>query len=186
VLYQNGVALWNSGTPGQNCGGQCFAAFQGDGNFVVYDGPTAIWNSRTGGNPGTQLVLSSQSPHIQIIGSNQSIFWADSYTFRAGTLVLPQGASVNMGSAFLVMQGDGLYQNGAALWSSQTAGQMCGANQCLAAFQGDGNFVIYNGSTAIWTSNTAGNPGAQLMLSTQSPHIQIMGSNQSILWQDHL
>jgi hypothetical protein len=90
-----------------------------------------------------------------------------------------------MGSTFLVMQGDGnlvLYQNGAALWNSGTPGQNCGDNRCFAAFQGDGNFVVYNGPTALWNSGTPGNPGAQFLLSTQSPHIQIIGSNQSILW----
>lgn len=28
--------------------------------------------------------------------------------------------------------------------------------------QGDGNFVLYAGSTALWSSNTAGHPGAHL------------------------
>lgn len=50
VLYQNGTALWNTSTGGQNCGAnQCYAYFQGDGNFVVYNGSTPLWNSVTWG-----------------------------------------------------------------------------------------------------------------------------------------
>jgi inhibitor of cysteine peptidase len=83
------------------------------------------------------------------------------------------------------MQGDGnlvLYQNGSALWTSNTSGQNCSTNQCNAVFQGDGNFVVYNGSTPLWNSQTGGNLGAQLVLSGQAPYLEIIGSNQSILW----
>jgi cell wall-associated NlpC family hydrolase len=52
-----------------------------------------------------------------------------------------------------------LYHDGRALWAS--GGQGAGAR---AAMQGDGNFVIYNGSTPKWSSNTADFPGASLRL----------------------
>jgi hypothetical protein len=72
---------------------------------------------------------------------NQSILWANSFTFSAGNLLFNQGASVTLGSLSLIMQGDGnlvLYQGGIAVWNSGTSGQDCGSGQCLAAFQGDG------------------------------------------------
>jgi hypothetical protein len=142
VLYQNGTVLWDSNTAGQNCGtNQCRAAFQGDGNFVVYNGPTAIWNSGTANNPGAQLVLTDQLPHMEIVGTNQSILWANAYIYSSGNFELLQGASVNLGPAFLAMQGDGnlvLYQGSTALWNSGTTGHNCGANQCYAAFKAMG------------------------------------------------
>ncbi|MCC9306082.1 hypothetical protein LN042_02990 [Kitasatospora sp. RB6PN24] len=50
VIYgPSGSALWYSGTVNS---GTTVADAQTDGNFVVYSGSTALWNSRTGGNPG--------------------------------------------------------------------------------------------------------------------------------------
>ncbi|MGF1429088.1 hypothetical protein [Kitasatospora sp. LaBMicrA B282] len=50
VIYSNtGTPLWNSQTytdPG------AYAIMQGDGNFVVYQGQTAVWNAQTWGHPG--------------------------------------------------------------------------------------------------------------------------------------
>src|SRR6185437_16172768 len=106
VLYQNGVALWNTGTWGQNCSAnQCFAAFQGDGNFVVYNGSTPLWNSQTGGNPGAQLALSAQLPnYIKISSSNQSTLWFAAQTISgkvlAGASGLP-GVAVSLSGTAL-------------------------------------------------------------------------------------
>jgi hypothetical protein len=77
-----------------------------------------------------------------------------------------------------------LYDQNRAIWSTGTWGQNCGANQCFALFQGDGNLVVYNGSTPLWNSGTWGNPAAQLLLSAESRQLEIIGSNQSILWTD--
>jgi hypothetical protein len=45
------------------------------------------------------------------------------------------------------------------LWDTKTTGQTAGQ----AVLQGDGNFVIYNGSgTPVWSSGTINNPGARL------------------------
>jgi subtilase family serine protease len=189
VLYeQSGPAVWSSGTYGQNCGSdQCFAVFQIDGNFVVYNGSTALWNSGTYGNPGAELVLSAQSPQLQIIDGNQTL-WLAPQKFGPGNLMLAQGDSVNFGPYILVMQNDGnlvIYQSeyGPAVWSSGTYGQNCGSGQCFAVFQTDGNFVVYNGSTPLWNSGTYGNPGAELVLSAQSPQLEVV-AGASILWTD--
>jgi hypothetical protein len=107
--------------------------------------------------------------------------------FQAGSFSLAQGASISLGTATLIMQTDGnlvLYSGGSAIWSTGTFGQNCGANKCGAIFQGDGNFVVYNGSTPLWSSGTFGNPGAQLVFSGQFPQIQIIGTNQSVLWRN--
>jgi hypothetical protein len=179
VLYRSdGTPLWSTGTYGQNCGAnQCLAAFQGDGNFVVYKAGKPLWNSGTAGGPGAQLVFSAQTPQLEIV-RNESILWANVSRFSAGNFSLSQGASINLGYATLVMQGDGnlvLYKtNGTPLWSTGTYGQNCGANQCRAAFQGDGNFVVYNGGKPLWNSGTAGNPGAQLVFSGQPPWVEFL------------
>jgi hypothetical protein len=178
VLYQNGTALWNTGTSGQNCGtNQCEAVFQSDGNFVVYNGATALWNSQTSGNPGATLILTDQLPHIEIMATNQSVLWANAFTFSSANFNLPQGASVKLGPTYLAMQSDGnlvMYQGSTAVWYTGTAAN-CGANQCRAAFQSDGNFVVYNGSTPLWSTVTWGNPWAQLALSSAAPFVQVIG-----------
>ncbi|HEY3458138.1 MAG TPA: choice-of-anchor D domain-containing protein [Bryobacteraceae bacterium] len=188
VLYrQDGTAIWNTGTYGQDCGtNQCFAVFQGDGNLVVYNGSKPLWNSGTYGHPSAQLVFSGQAPQLEIIDGNQSILWTSVPAFQAGRLTLAQGAYVNFQSFSLVMQGDGnlvLYrQDGTAIWNTGTYGQDCGANQCFAAFQGDGNLVVYNGSKPLWNSGTYNHPSAQLIFSGQAPQVEITDGNQSILW----
>jgi len=178
VLYQNGTALWNTGTEGQNCGAsQCFAVFQSDGNFVVYNGSTPLWNSQTAGNSGATLILTDQLPHIEIV-LNGSVLWANAFTFSAGNLSLPEGARVDLGPTALVMSTDGnlvMYQGSTPVWYTSTGGQNCGASQCFAVFQGDGNFVVYNGSTPLWSSVTWGNPWAQLVLSSTPPYVQVIG-----------
>jgi hypothetical protein len=108
---------------------------------------------------------------------------------KTGHFELPQGATANFGNFVLAMQTDGnfvLYNSQTGpLWSSGTYGQNCGANQCLARFQNDGNLVVYDGSTALWSSATYGNPQAQLVLSQQAPELKILSSNQAILWQSN-
>ena len=125
VLYQNGVALWNTGTWGQNCSAnQCFAAFQGDGNFVVYNGSTPLWNSQTGGNPGAQLALSAQLPnYIKISSSNQSTLWFAAQTISgkvlAGASGLPGVAVSLSGTALASIATD---SNGNYLFSVPVGG----------------------------------------------------------------
>jgi len=188
VLYQGGSAIWYTGTSGQNCGASnCVAIFQGDGNLVVYNGSTPLWNSGTFGNPGAQLVFSGQFPQIQIIGANQSVLWRNVTEFSAGNFTLTQGASFSFGSFSLAMQNDGnlvLYSQSGPVWSTGTYGQNCGASQCYASFQTDGSLAVYNGSAVLWSSGTSGDPGAVLVLGAQSPQLQIIGSNQSVLWTD--
>lgn len=86
------------------------------------------------------------------------------------------------------MQSDGnlvLYQpDWTAIWSTGTYGQDCGSDQCFVTFQNDGNLVVYNGSTPLWSSGTFGNAGAELVLPAQTPQLEIIGSNQAVLWSN--
>jgi hypothetical protein len=186
VLYDHGKPSWSSGTSGQNCSSRrCVAIFQGDGNFVIYNGSAAIWNSGTAGHPDAQLILSNESPHLQIVASDGSLLWPQSFALDAGSFVLAQNKTFNFGPLSFVMQGDGnlvLYKNGAPMWSSNTQGQNCTSGRCVTVFQGDGNLVVYNGQTPLWNSRTQGHAWAQLTFSAQFPYVQIVASGQT-LWR---
>ncbi len=61
------------------------------------------------------------------------------------------------------MQEDGnlvLYQNGVALWSSQTHGR----SGAWLGNQGDGNLVLYHNGVAIWNSGTPGHGPSNLIM----------------------
>ncbi len=83
------------------------------------------------------------------------------------TLGIGQYITSPDGQYELVMQGDGNlveYQNGTALWSSQTGGE----SGATATMQADGNLVLYRSGSAIWNSQTQGFPGAYLSLQNDS------------------
>jgi hypothetical protein len=175
VLYQGSTAVWASGSH-SSCGtNQCYAAFQPDGNWVVYNSLSgAIWSSGTGSNPGAKLFYSPMTPYLEVLSSGGSVLWASSYTFS--NLSITQNNFVQLGAYRFSMQSDGnfvLYNGPTPVWASNSGGQNCGSNQCQAVLQSDGNFVIYNGAKALWATNTANNPNAQLILSTSAPYVSI-------------
>jgi hypothetical protein len=72
VLYQGGVALWNTRTNGR---GGARAVQQGDGNFVLYTaGNTALWNSGTQGHGGAWLAL--QNDGNLVVYSGSTALWS--------------------------------------------------------------------------------------------------------------
>jgi hypothetical protein len=119
----------------------------------------------------------------------------------SGGFTLQSGQSIQAGSLVLIMQADGnlvLYRTGAALWASSWLQaqdllpftgptQALNCAKCFAAFQTDGNLVLYapaaNGSgiQPYWASNTPGNRGATLQLSSTNP-LSILSSSGSVLW----
>ena len=119
-------------------------------------------------------VRSSSSPAPPSSGGN---------TLASGRWLDPGGMLTSSDGRFrLAYQGDGnlvLYKwDGAALWSSKTAGTVAG----MAAMQGDGNFVIYSGGgTALWSSKTAGNAGAVLKLQNDGNAV-IYSTSGAGLW----
>jgi hypothetical protein len=55
VLYEDGVALWNTGTVGQDV---AWVTMQADGNLVLYNtSQGAVWNSHTSGYEGSSLAI---------------------------------------------------------------------------------------------------------------------------------
>lgn len=201
--YNLGGFVWNTST------GSCpnaSATFQDDGNLVLYN-PSfggnsnhAYWASGTGGNPGAQLQISASSPYLAI---TRRINQLSSLT-PIGTLQLNAGNSLPLPGYgyFLAMQSDCnlvLYNTttGAAVWATSNlpAYDLGGfvwntsAGSCLnasAAFQGDGNLVLYNPSFggnayhAYWASGTGGNPGAQLQLMSSGQYVSISVNGKAI------
>jgi hypothetical protein len=112
---------------------------------------------------------------------------ADSVPVPCGTLPanhsLTTGQSVTScnGDYTLDMQGDGnlvLYQNGTALWASNTSGSAADK----ASMQGDGNLVLYTSSgSAVWSSGTAGNDGADLVVQNDG-NVVIYSASGTALW----
>ncbi|WP_081259214.1 protease pro-enzyme activation domain-containing protein [Burkholderia territorii] len=173
VLYNvaNGTAIWNSGTSG-NPG--AYAAFQLDGNFVVYGaGGKALWSSSTNGTPYDQHLAVQDDGNMVIYEAHVPLFSTATATtgypnspsgpavWNGGTtLVSGQNFTSGNGANVLVMQGDGnlvLLRQGGPQWNSGTSNHP-GA---YATMQTDGNLVVYSSAgTALWNSGTSGHPGA--------------------------
>jgi hypothetical protein len=61
----DGHVTWSSGTRAQNTQ----AVFQADGNFVLYQGSTTLWSTRTDGHEGAALVLGADGAMRIVDGS---------------------------------------------------------------------------------------------------------------------
>lgn len=129
VLYQGSAALWSSGTGNHSecADGACYALFQQDGNLVLYRGSAAYWNTATWGHSGARLTVMTKAPYLQIAGSDGSIVWTGLNRFDSLTLYPNQKLTVGQAS-------DGM----------------------SLIMQGDGNLVLYKGSSALWSSGTGG------------------------------
>src|SRR5262249_50524718 len=116
--------------------------------------------------------LSAQSAHsIRRGPASEESSTSGSMTFGPGTINMREGHSVGNSSLFLEMQTDGnlvLYTSGGkALWSSGTWHQ---CTHCRAAYQTDGNLVVYDVDTgkAIFSQ---GYFSIALTLMTTSPYL---------------
>jgi hypothetical protein len=151
VIYQGSNPLWSTSTAGQNCSaGNCHIAFQTDGNLVVYNGSKALWASATGASAGATLQFNTTEPYMTITSAKGSNKWASTSAFQAGQFNLKQNDSFIFGPYNMQMQSNGnlvVSRGGSALWSTQSSSS-CN-NGCNATFQGDGNLILYNGSTAF-------------------------------------
>lgn len=165
----NNQPVWNSGTV-NNPGAQL--KLQTDGNMVIYNGGTPLWQTNTVHNPfHTEYVNTTLAPGLGGIARmypGQSIDTADRRFSlklqRDGNLVLysPTRALWSTGTdglqtAFLAIQPDGnlvLYdRSGRALWASST--DRFGPSRLI--LQQDGNLVIYDRfNIPRWNTGTAG------------------------------
>jgi hypothetical protein len=95
-----------------SCNGDYTLIMQGDGNFVLYQGSTALWASNTAGSAADEAIMQ---------GDGNLVLYTSS-----GTPVWSSGTAGNTG-AYLNVQNDGnvvIYSaSGTALWSTGTAGK---------------------------------------------------------------
>ena len=94
----------------QSCDGRFDLVMQGDGNFVLYEGPTPLWASGTDGTDATVAVMQDDGNLVLYNGS--------------GTPRWASGTDGHGGSS-LAVQDDGnvvIYENGNPIWASNTAG----------------------------------------------------------------
>ncbi|WP_438392708.1 curculin (mannose-binding) lectin [Caballeronia sp. DA-9] len=166
VVYGPSGAVWATKTGGS---GAAYAVMQTDGNFVLYNAANkAVWDTETF-RPNSTLAMQDDG--------DVGIYWqrsiwasntADVASIQPGEpnrVLLPgstfaAGQSVSTGQYFLILQSDGnlvLYKNGGnVIWATYT--QNRGVTH--ASMQGDGNFVLYAGTTPIYSTQTDGNPNS--------------------------
>ena len=94
-----------------SCDGRFNLILGGDGNFVLYQGSTALWSANTAGKGGTEAILQGDG-NLVIYTTAGSPVWASNTAGNSG--------------ATLSVQNDGnvvIYSSaGKALWSTGTAG----------------------------------------------------------------
>ena len=87
LLTRGPIVLWTVATPVQSCPQgvawyqTCHATFQGDGNFVLYNGNQPYWSTGTSslslGVP-TQLVASATAPYLSLLTQSNVVIWNSS------------------------------------------------------------------------------------------------------------
>jgi hypothetical protein len=191
VLYNDGIAQWNSNTvhsPASKL------VMQADGNLVLYtDAGGAFWSSGTGGNPGAHAALQSDG-NLVVYSSGGTPLWfthtehVPSYSktvqhgLQNGPLYPGQSLQMADRSHQLLMQADGnlvLYSNNHPVWATFTQGHP----GSFLVMQPDGNFVLYGPDLhPLWATWTNGNPGSRLMLQDDS-NMVIYRPDGSWVWQ---
>jgi hypothetical protein len=71
VLYDNGQAIWHTGTHGRSTSS---LVMQGDGNVVLYSGSQALWSTGTHGHHGAVLAVQDDGNLVVYAGS--TALWA--------------------------------------------------------------------------------------------------------------
>lgn len=191
VLNPLNQILWASNTSGRACTAQtCVAAFQTDGNLVLYQNGAPYWASGPI-SPNAWLAVSPVSPYLKIIATNGTTIWQTGAPAPTTTYLLLNpltlGANQSQANPYvkLIFQSDGnlvIYNSsGSPLWATNTWGRACSSN-CVAAFQNDGNLVLYQNGAPYWASNTIGT-GFKLKVSPTAPVISILDSNGNAVWK---
>ncbi len=79
-VWKNAV-LWRAASPAQSCppfavwSKACYAAFQGDGNLVLYNGKTPYWATGTGSGHAAGLTLSASKPYLTLTNATGTATW---------------------------------------------------------------------------------------------------------------
>lgn len=148
------------------------AIMQGDGNFVIYNGSSATFSTRTSGS--NCFAKMQTDGNFVIYNSSGSALWATRTNLNGSShsysLVLSSSGELNVKDN----------TNGYKLWSTKNSisNTSLYAGNCISSsnrnymgvMQGDGNFVIYylnaGKRSAVWATGTSGNNNS--FLSSQS------------------
>ena len=166
VLYtiQN-RALWSSRTymyPGGTF------VVQSDGNLVIYaPGHGAVWSSGTYHSSGSVLRLGNDGDLVFSTATGAAV-WATHTNVASGTNDNPVASAT--------LRAPGVMAPNTALTSPHGAYR--------AVMQGDGNFVVYQGSIALWASGTYGHAGAHLALQSDN-NLIVYSTTNAVLWTAH-
>ncbi|KAI0519205.1 hypothetical protein KFK09_006647 [Dendrobium nobile] len=74
VLYDNGGAVWATGTNGQ--ASDCVLNMQNDGNLVIYSDSNVIWASNTNRQDGDYFLLLQRDRNVVIYDNANNAIWA--------------------------------------------------------------------------------------------------------------
>ncbi|KAH7653305.1 alpha-D-mannose-specific plant lectins domain-containing protein [Dioscorea alata] len=90
VLYENGKALWASGTNGR--GTNCYLILQSDGNLVIYNiKDNAVWASNTNKGQGNYVLILQKDRNVVIYGG---ALWATNTNKRTGVMFIESKATI--------------------------------------------------------------------------------------------
>lgn len=182
--------------------GRYSATLQGDGNFVVYDGTSPTWSTRTDGRAGTTATMQNDGNFV---------------LYQNGTVVLFATGTNGRAGAALTLQNDGALQvvfQGSVAWSSSTTGTPAPTptptptpstggstvspdttlnsgdvvtspnGSVVLTMQGDGNLVLSRDGNVIWATATNGHPNSHAVMQGDGNFV-LYESGGAVLWHTH-
>ena len=186
VYWHDWTPLWASNTGGRSCSASnCFGVFQTDGNLVLYQNGAPYWATHTQ-VPGGTLMLSSVEPHVVIYGADGTLRYSSSALMGvlAGTFTLRPPMSTYFAGGRITYQMDGyltIYDTvGNLLWNTNVGPVACTPSSCLAAFQGDGNLVLYFNGVPYFATGTV--DSRLMFVQATEPYLRILDNDNQVTY----
>lgn len=179
AMYNGGTAVWSAGSKGHP---GAHLVFQGsDGNLVLYDGKTALW--ATGNQASADRVLLTDDCNFVTEDETGNKLWE--LGTNCGTVPpvpvppsppppsppSPPPAPSPPGADRLI-RGESL-EAGRHLVSAN-------GNVRFEMQAGDGNMVLYDGSSSRWSSHTGGHTGAHLKFQSSDGNLVLYDGSKAI------